>query len=134
MQKDQIILLKDRGLISISGKDAKSFLQNIVTNDVEKVSFTNTIFSALFSPQGKYLFEFFLIQSNEGFLLDCSNKFTSEIIDYLSKYKLRSKVEIKDLSSKYVVGIISLDKFAEIQSNKNKETKYIHNRYYNTKL
>ena len=59
MQKDQIILLKDRGLISISGKDAKSFLQNIVTNDVEKVSFTNTIFSALFSPQGKYLFEFF---------------------------------------------------------------------------
>ena len=65
MEKDQIILLKDRGLISISGEDAKNFLQNITTNDIEKVSYSNTIFSALFTPQGKYLFEFFLIKRKE---------------------------------------------------------------------
>ena len=77
MEKDQIILLEDRGLIFISGEDAKNFLQNIITNDVEKVSLSASIFSALFTPQGKYLFEFFLIQSKNGYLLDCYNKFTN---------------------------------------------------------
>jgi folate-binding protein YgfZ len=117
MEKDQIILLDDRGLISIDGEDSKNFLQNITTNDVEKVSSSETIFSALFTPQGKYLFEFFLIQSKNGYLLDCDNKFTKEIVNYLSKYKLRSKIEIKDISSNHVVGIISLEKFLEIQKN-----------------
>ena len=59
MEKDQIILLEDRGLISINGEDSKNFLQNIITNDVEKVSLSETIFSAIFTPQGKYLYEFF---------------------------------------------------------------------------
>ena len=117
MEKDQIILLDDRGLISIDGEDSKNFLQNITTNDVEKVSSSETIFSALFTPQGKYLFEFFLIQSKNGYLLDCDNKFTKEIVNYLSKYKLRSKIEIKDISSNHVIGIISLEKFLEIQKN-----------------
>ena len=63
MEKDQIILLEDRGLISIIGEDTKNFLQNIITNDIEKVSFSSSIFSALFTPQGKYLFEFFVIKS-----------------------------------------------------------------------
>ena len=122
MEKDKIILLEDRGLISITGEDSKNFLQNIITNDVEKVSTSNSIFSALFTPQGKYLFEFFLLLTKEGFLLDCDNKFTNEIITYLSKYKLRSKIEIKDISTNHVIGLISLEKFTEIQNNENKNT------------
>lgn len=122
MEKDKIILLEDRGLISITGEDSKNFLQNIITNDVEKVSTSNSIFSALFTPQGKYLFEFFLLLTKEGFLLDCDNKFTNEIIAYLSKYKLRSKIEIKDISTNHVIGLISLEKFIEIQNNENKNT------------
>lgn len=122
MEKDKIILLEDRGLISITGEDSKNFLQNIITNDVEKVSTSNSIFSALFTPQGKYLFEFFLLLTKEGFLLDCDNKFTNEIIAYLSKYKLRSKIEIKDISTNHVIGLISLEKFTEIQNNENKNT------------
>ena len=122
MEKDKIILLEDRGLISITGEDSKNFLQNIITNDVEKVSSSNSIFSALFTPQGKYLFEFFLLLTKEGFLLDCDNKFTNEIITYLSKYKLRSKIEIKDISTNHVIGLISLEKFTEIQNNENKNT------------
>ena len=120
MEKDQIILLEDRGLISITGEDTKNFLQNIITNDIDKVSFSSSIFSALFTPQGKYLFEFFLIQTKNGYLLDCDNEFTKEIINYLLKYKLRSKIEITDISSDYVIGIISSDKFLDIQEIENK--------------
>jgi len=125
MEKDQIILLEDRGLISIVGEDAKNFLQNIITNDIEKVDSSVTIFSALFTPQGKYLYEFILLQSKNGYLIDCDNKFTKEIINYLSKYKLRSKIEIKDISAENVIGIISLEKFADIQKMENENNKKI---------
>ena len=120
MEKDQIILLEDRGLILISGEDVKNFLQNIITNDIEKVNLSTSIFSALFTPQGKYMFEFFLIQSKNGYLLDCDNKFTNEIINYLLKYKLRSKIEISDISKDYVIGLINSEKFLDIQKNENK--------------
>ena len=120
MEKDQIILLEDRGLISITGEDSKNFLQNIITNDIDKVSFSSSIFSALFTPQGKYLFEFFLIQTKNGYLLDCENEFTKEIINYLLKYKLRSKIEITDISTDYVIGLISSEKFFDIQESENK--------------
>jgi folate-binding protein YgfZ len=120
MEKDQIILLENRGLVLISGEDAKNFLQNIITNDIEKVNSSASIFSALFTPQGKYLFEFFLIKSKNGYLLDCDNKFTNEIIDYLLKYKLRSKIEIKNISTEYVIGLITLEKFADLQKNESK--------------
>ena len=120
MEKDQIVLLEDRGLISITGEDTKNFLQNIITNDINKVSFSSSIFSALFTPQGKYLFEFFLIQIKNGYLLDCDNEFTKEIINYLLKYKLRSKIEITDISTDYVIGLISSEKFLDIQESENK--------------
>ena len=116
MEKDQVVILKDRGLICISGKDTREYLQNIITNDINKVSETSSIFSALLSPQGKYLFEFFIIKSNNGYFLDCDNKITEELINNLAKYKLRSQVEIKDLSNEFVIGIINYDKFKEIQN------------------
>ena len=125
MEKDQIVLLEDRGLISIEGEDAKTFLQNIITNDIEKVSLINSIFSALLTPQGKYLFEFFVIWAQKGYFLDCDNKFTNEIIDYLSKYKLKSKIEIRDISSKNIIGIISREKFLEIQKSESQNTNTI---------
>ena len=120
MDKDQIILLEDRGLILITGEDVKNFLQNIITNNIEKVNLSTSIFSALFTPQGKYLFEFFLIQSKNGYLLDCDNIFTNEIINYLSKYKLRSKIEISDISKDYIIGLINSERFLDIQKNENK--------------
>ena len=115
MKKDQVIILEKRGVILISGEDSKDFLQNIVTNDMNKVSHKNSIFSALLTPQGKYLNEFFIIKKNEGYLLDCSENSTEELIKDLSKYKLRSKVQIKDLSSEFVIGVINLLKFQELQ-------------------
>ena len=125
MEKDQIIILEDRGLIAIKGSDAKDFLQNIISNDVDKVSESNSIFSGIFTPQGKYLYEFFIIKNIEGFLLDCDNTFKEDLIKHLYKYKLRSKVEIKDLSSSYVIGVISEEKFKEIQNEGDSKEKTI---------
>ena len=125
MEKEQITILKERGLISVSGLDAKDFLQNILTNDVDKVVESNSIFSAILTPQGKYLYEFFIVKSSNGYYLDCDSDFTNEIIENLSKYKLRSKIEIEDLSTEYVVGIIGLEKFTEIQSVEKKNTQTI---------
>ena len=90
MEKNQIVILEDRGTISVSGPDSEDFLQNILTNDVGKVAESNSIFSAIFTPQGKYLYEFFVIKSKNGYFLDCDNEFTEDIIENLSKYKIRS--------------------------------------------
>ena len=115
MEKDQIIILEKRGLISIIGDDAKDYLQNIITNDINKVSNNNSIFAALLSPQGKYLFEFFILKIDNGYLLECDGDTVTDLIQNLSKYKIRSKVEIKNLSSNFVVGIINLENFNSIQ-------------------
>ena len=122
MEKDQIIILEDRGLISVSGEDAKDFLQNILSNDVNKVNASNSIFSAIFTPQGKYLYEFFVVKSKNGYFLDCDSEFTKEIEECLNKYKLRSKVKIEDFSSEFAVGIINIDYFRELQISKKQIT------------
>ena len=119
MKKDQVIILEKRGVILISGEDSKDFLQNIVTNDMNKVSRKSSIFSALLTPQGKYLNEFFIIKKSEGYLLDCSDNSTEELVKDLSKYKLRSKVEIEDFSSEFVIGVINNSKFKELQEELN---------------
>ena len=126
MEKNQIYILKKRGLISVSGEDAKEYLQNIITNDINKVSESSSVFSALLSPQGKYLFEFFVIKNDNGYLLDCDGDTVKNFIENLSKYKIRSKVEIKDLSSSYVVGIIHYDYFQMIQKEQNKQELTLH--------
>ena len=125
MEKNQIFILKERGLLSLTGIDTKDFLQNILSNDITKVDASNSIFSAILTPQGKCLFEFFVIKFNDGYLLECDLALIVEIISHFTKYKLRSKVEIKDLSKEYVVGVISREKFNEIQKIEGSKDKTI---------
>ena len=117
MEKNEVIILEDRGFIKANGPDAKDFLQNIVTNDIEKVTGDTTVFSSILTPQGKYLFEFFIMRLEDGYLLECEKKSTVEIIKLLNFYKLRSKVNLIDLSEKYVAAVISLEKFKEINGS-----------------
>ena len=125
MEKDQITILENRGLVLIEGIEAKDFLQNIASNNIENVNKFNSIFSGIFTPQGKYLYEFFIIKNKEGYLLDCDILLKEDLINHLLKYKLRSKVEITDLSSFYVIGVISEEKFAEIQNEVGSKEKTI---------
>jgi len=117
MEKNEVITLEDRGFIQINGPEAKDFLQNIVTNDIAKVANNLTIFSSILTPQGKYLFEFFVLKLKDGYLLECEKKSTTEIIKLLKFYKLRSKVDFIDLSEKYVAAVISLEKFKEMNGS-----------------
>tara|TARA_B110000444_G_C18746601_1_gene550579 strand:- start:245 stop:1138 length:894 start_codon:yes stop_codon:yes gene_type:complete len=125
MEKNQITILEDRGLILAEGFETKDFLQNIVSNNIEKVSKSNSIFSGIFTPQGKYLYEFFIIKNKKGYLLDCDIEFKDDLIKHLLKYKLRSKIEIKDLSSSHVVGVVSEEKFLDIQNEINSKEKTV---------
>ena len=117
MEKNEVITLEDRGFIQVKGAEAKDFLQNIVTNDIEKVTEKLTIFSSILTPQGKYLFDFCVIKLKDGYLLECEKKSTTEIIKLLNFYKLRSKIDLIDLSEKYVAAVISLEKFKEIENS-----------------
>ena len=124
MKKDQINILKDIGIVSILGKDAEEFLQNIITNNIRNVNKENSIFSGIFTPQGKYLYEFFVIKSDDGYYLDSPEEYVDELKIFLEKYKLNSDVKINSVSNNYVVGVISNEKFDEIkkQENKNAQT------------
>ena len=117
MDKNEVVTLEDRGFIQVKGAEAKDFLQNIVTNNIEKVSNESTVFSSILTPQGKYLFEFFVLKLNDGYLLECEKKATTEIIKLLNFYKLRSKIDFVDLSEKYIAAVISLEKFKEINNS-----------------
>jgi len=117
MDKNEVITLEDRGFIQVKGVEAKDFLQNIVTNDIEKVTNDSTIFSSILTPQGKYLFEFFILKLKDGYLVECEKKSTSEIIKLLNYYKLRSKVDFINLTERYVAIVISSGKFKEINNS-----------------
>ena len=121
MKKDQIFILKDRGVLLISGQDSKDFLQNLVTNDINKVTETQSCFSSLLTPQGKYLFDFMIVKHKDGYFLDCELNQINGLINRLNVYKLNSKIEITNLSHKFQVTVMSNEKFISINNSKNLE-------------
>ena len=118
MEINETTILDDRGFIEINGPEAKEFLQNIVTNNIDKISRKYTLFSSIFTPQGKYLYEFFILKLGDGYLLECEKNIVSEIIKIFNFYKLRSKVNLINVSEKFNSIIISLEKFKKIDKNK----------------
>ncbi len=111
MNIKNVYILDDRAILYINGEDAKEFLQNLITNDINKVSEVNSCFSSLLTPQGKFLYEFIIIKHKSGYILDCEKPQAEELFKQLSLYKLRSKVEILNLSNEFVVAAFSHEKF-----------------------
>ena len=118
MNKDKVYILEDRGILYINGSDAKDFLQNIITNDINKVNETNSCFASLFSPQGKFLFAFIITKHKSGYFLDCENSQADGLLKQLNIYKLRSKVEIMNLSNEFVIAIFEREKFLNLEGTK----------------
>ena len=107
MNIKNVYILDDRAILYINGKDSKEFLQNLISNDINKVSDVNSSFSSLLTPQGKFLYEFIIVKHKSGYLLDCEKSQAEELFKQLSLYKLRSKVEILNLSNEFVVAAFS---------------------------
>jgi len=111
MNIKNVYILDDRAILYINGEDTKEFLQNLISNDINKVSETNTCFTSLLSPQGKFLYEFIIIKHKSGYLIDCEKSQADGLYKQLSIYKLRSKVETLNLSNEFVVAAFSHEKF-----------------------
>ena len=121
MKKDEVYIFEDRGILYLNGEDVKEFLQNLITNDIEKVSNEMSCFAALLTPQGKYLFDFLIIKHKAGYFLDCEKSNIDELFKQLTLYKLRSKVEILNLSNEFVVAGMSYEKFLTFKNSKDIE-------------
>ncbi len=117
MKINESCILEDRGVIYINGPDTKEFLQNIVTNNLDFISENTSIYSSILTPQGKYLFDFILVKHKKGYLIDCEKNELENLIKTLNLYKLRSKIEILNLSNEFVVATISFDKYLSLDKN-----------------
>ena len=98
--------------LSIEGENSNEFLQNLITNDINKCSEDNIIYSCLLSPQGKFLSDFFIFKKDEKYLIETHSFFYEKLLKKLNIYKLRSKVhinEVNNLHSYSVFGDIQKD-------------------------
>ena len=103
MSKLSAHLLEQRGLLQVAGADARSFLQGIVSNDVERVTPERAIWAAFLTPQGKYLHDFLIAEGPDAvLLLDCEAERRSDLLKRLKLYKLRSKAQIADWTEDFV--------------------------------
>ena len=106
MAENKIALLPDRGVVRVTGADAAKLLQGVITNDMDHISGQGALHAGLLSPQGKILFEFFVVPSPEGFCLETARAKAAELAERLKMYRLRADVDIKDASADYTVAAV----------------------------
>lgn len=95
--------LPDRACLRLTGPDLRSFLQGLITQDIAVLDQAPALYAAMLTPQGKYLYDFFLVQDGDGLLLDGERATLPDLIKRLTMYKLRAKVDIADLSTSHRV-------------------------------
>jgi len=113
-----VFILEDRGVLYINGSDTNEFLQNLITNDIYKVNDKNSCYASLLTPQGKFLYDFIVVKYKNGFFLDCEKSIAEDLYKKIISYKLRSKINILNLSNEFVVATFSHSKFLEFQGAK----------------
>ena len=115
---NNVYILEDRAILYISGEDSKDFLQNLISNDINKVTDNSSCFASLLTPQGKFLYEFIVVKHKSGYFIDCEKSQSEEIFKQLNLYKIRSKVEILNLSNEFVVASFGYKKYLSIDGSK----------------
>ena len=117
MNNNGVYILEDRAILYINGEDAKEFLQNLISNDINKVTNNSSCFASLLTPQGKFLFEFLITKHKQGFFIDCEKSQVENLFKQLNAYKIRSKVEILNLSNEFVVAVFSYEKYLSLEGS-----------------
>jgi hypothetical protein len=103
MSKTHFAILPDRGVVAVTGEDARHFLDNLVTNDMALLDGQDAMHAALLTPQGKILATFFVVGRPDGYLMETGRQEAADLVKRLSLYKLRAKVALNDISENRVV-------------------------------
>jgi hypothetical protein len=100
----------DRGVVKVTGDDARKFLNGLLTTDIAQVTPERAAFAALLTPQGKIMVDMIVVEATAedggGFYLDCPRALAQTLVDRLNFYKLRAKVAVEDLSA--ALGVMAI--------------------------
>ena len=100
--------------LSVEGEDSSDFLQNLITNDVNKCAKENIIYSCLLTPQGKFIADFFIFKKDDNYIIETHSLFYETLLKKLKLYKLRSKILINEITN-----LCSYSVFSELNNNMN---------------
>jgi len=115
--KNKYIVFEDRSFFEIKGEDKDTFLQGLITNDINKCTDKKSIYSAFLSPQGKFLADFFILKYENSYLFETPKLFLEELLKKLNNYKLRSKIDIVEKQSLISLSILGGDEiFGKLDS------------------
>ena len=115
--KNKYIVFEDRSFFEIKGEDKDTFLQGLITNDINKCTDKKSIYSAFLSPQGKFLADFFILKYENSYLFETPKLFLEELLKKLNNYKLRSKIDIVEKQSLTSLSILGGDEiFGKLDS------------------
>lgn len=95
--------LQDRGIVTLEGGDTLNFLQDLVTADVTRATRSEATYGLLLTPQGKFLFDFFILRDGERWILECERDRADVLVKRLTLYRLRKKIDIANESDRYTV-------------------------------
>jgi len=98
--------------LSIEGKDTSDFLQNLITNDINKCAKENILYSCLLTPQGKFISDFFIFKKDEKYIIETHSFFYEKLLKKINLYKLRSKILINEITN-----LCSYSVFGEVNNN-----------------
>ncbi len=112
------VILDERSVLRITGEDARKFLENVITNDVDSLQTDQARFAALLTPQGKIVVDFFIVAVSEddggGFLIDAPRALAEDLAKKLGFYKLRAKAVIEARPDLAVVAALDGKATAEL--------------------
>lgn len=107
---NKCIFAHNRGILKVEGPDRHTFLQGLITQDINRLTQNCAVYSALLTPQGRYLYDFFMIEMNRAVYLDMEGNRIDELIKRFKLYKLRSQITLSDETDAWNVVLLLGDK------------------------
>jgi len=98
---------KNSRFFKVSGEDSITFIQNLITNDINKCKNNQIVYSCLLTPQGKFLADFFIFKNDDSFYFETDKKYYKNLINKLNIYKLRSNIDIKEVENIFSYSIFN---------------------------
>ncbi|MSO70486.1 MAG: folate-binding protein [Alphaproteobacteria bacterium] len=103
MAERLFIPLVSHGIVEVAGPDARSFLQNLITQDLGTVGPRHAGYGALLTPQGRFLHDFLIVERGDSVLLECERTRIGDLVTRLERYRLRAKLTLADSSENWAV-------------------------------